>query len=472
MTANLMRTLDRERFEAGVIRLLDSPFGADLGETLAQDGAPVGHLGKRQGFDPRMFVRLARVLDRFGLHVGSALSPHLRGLAQRAPSLGKHEGLRLTRVLHIVGDFEVGGAERVATNLLRTTDPEQFDARAISLRGPYGTDLEEILAQDGIPVWYMGKERGFDPLVLARVTRTMEHFRPQVIHTHIFALRYAFPYMLWRRIPAMVHTVHNLAEREVEWHERWVHRLAFRRGVLPVAIAREVAESIRRVYGIADFPLIPNGIPVDTFRAPSIDRERWRNKEGFAPTDVLFVCVAGLRVQKNPALLLEAFHRGAASDSRAHLLFVGEGGGSLESELERQICALGLQERVQLLGLRSDIPEILNAADVFVLSSDYEGNPLSVMEAMAAGKPTICTAVGGVPELVEGGCGLLVPPRDAQALSKAMSYMLESPQVRQSMGEASARRAVERFDLRVMTEAYEELYKELIAKGWSSRKTA
>jgi glycosyltransferase involved in cell wall biosynthesis len=423
----------------------------------------VWRLGKRRGLDPRTFVRLARVLDRFGPHVGSALSPHLQGLAQRAPTLDKHEEPRLIRVLHVVRNFEVGGAERVATNLLRTTDPEQFDVRAISLRGPFGTDLEEILARDGIPVWYMGKERGFDPIVLARVTRTMERFRPQVVHTHIFALRYAFPYMLGRRVPAMVHTVHNLAERELEWYERWVHRLAFRRGVLPVAIAREVADSVRRVYGIDDVPLIPNGIPVDTFRAPSIGRERWRNKEGFAPTDVLFVCVAVLRPQKNPALLLEAFHRGAASDPRAHLLFVGQ--GRLKSELERQIGALGLQKRVHLLGLRSDVPEVLNAGDVFVLSSDYEGNPLAVLEAMAAGKPMICTAVGGVPELVEGGCGLLVPPRDAQALSKAMSYMLESPNARRSMGEASARRAEERFDLRVMTEAYEDLYKELIANN-------
>jgi glycosyltransferase involved in cell wall biosynthesis len=372
-------------------------------------------------------------------------------------------------VLHVVAGFGAGGAERVAANLLRTSDREQFDVGAISLRGPLGTDVEETLAQDGIPVWYMAKGRGFDPLVVARVARTVEHFRPQVVHTHTYALRYAFPYMLCRRIPAMVHTVHNLAEREIDWSGRLVHRIAFWRGVLPVAIAKEVADSLRRVYGIDDFPLIPNGIPIDTFRGPSIDRERWRNNEGFAPTDVLFMCVAGLRPQKNPFLLLEGFHRGTASDPRAHLLFVGRGG--LKSELEKRIGALGLQDRVHLLGLRSDIPEILHAADVFVLSSDYEGNPLSVMEAMAAGKPMVCTAVGGVPELVEDGkCGLLVPQRDVKALAGAMEYMLESPEARKSMGEAAARRAVERFDLRAMTEAYENLYRTAIAKSRSSPK--
>jgi len=144
----------------------------------------------------------------------------------------------------------------------------------------------------------------------------------------------------------------------------------------------------------------------------------------------------------------------------------------LKSKLESQISALGLQGRVHLLGQRSDIPELLNAADVFVLSSDYEGNPLSVMEAMAAGKPMICTAVGGVPELVEDGCGLLVPPQDAQALSKAMIHLLENPSAMKAMGEKSARRAVERFDLRAMTEAYEDLYRWLIANDQSRWKHA
>ena len=365
-------------------------------------------------------------------------------------------------MLHVVTDFRSGGAERVAASLLRTSDPEQFDVAAITLRGPFGSALERTLAQDGIPVWYMGKDKGFDPSVVAQVTRAMRRFRPQVVHTHTYALRYAFPYMLFRRIPAMVHTVHNLAEREIEWYGRWVNRLAFRRGVVPVAIASEVADSIRRVYGIDDFPLIPNGIPVDKFRGPSMDRESWRKKEGFAPTDVLYVCVAGLRPQKNHPLLLEAFHRGPASDPRAHLLSAGA--GTLKSRLETQIGALGLQEKVHLLGHRSDVPDVLNAADVFVLSSDYEGNPLAVLEAMTAGKAMISTAVGGVPELVEGGCGLLVPPRDAQALSRAMSHLLENPDARKSMGEMSARRAMERFDVRAMTEAYEDLYRWLIAK--------
>ena len=93
MAANLVPTLGRERVEAGVISLLDPPFGADLEETLAQDGIPVWHPGNRRSFEPRTFARLGCVLDRVGPHGGSALSPHLQGLAQRAPSLDEREEL-------------------------------------------------------------------------------------------------------------------------------------------------------------------------------------------------------------------------------------------------------------------------------------------------------------------------------------------------------------------------------------------
>jgi glycosyltransferase involved in cell wall biosynthesis len=351
----------------------------------------------------------------------------------------------------------------MAANLMLTSDREQFEVGAIALYDPWSrTELVKILERAKIPVWYLGKPYlGFDPRTFVRLVRAMERFRPQVVHTHSSVLGYVLPYTLGRRIPAKVHTVHNLAEREVDWPGRLIHRVAFRRGVVPVAIAEEVADSLRRLYRIDGFPLIPNGIPLGAFRRPPIDRREWRRREGFAPTDLLFVCVAELRLQKNPTLLLEAFAQGPASDPRAHLLYVGA--GRLRPDLERRIDALGLQEKVHLLGRRADVPGILHAADVFVLSSDWEGNPLSVMEAMAAGKPVICTAVGGVPELVGGGCGVLVPPRDAEGLAKAMRHVLENPGARTSMGMASAGRAVQRFDVGVMTESYEELYRTVLA---------
>jgi len=137
----------------------------------------------------------------------------------------------------------------------------------------------------------------------------------------------------------------------------------------------------------------------------------------------------------------------------------------LRGELETQVTSLGLAGRVRFLGLRSDIPEVLGASDVFVLSSDFEGNPLSVLEAMAAGLPIVSTAVGGVPSLLENGTsGLLVQHGDAAGLSSAMESLLADRKLRQAMGSAAARRARESFDVANMVHAYEEVYESLQSK--------
>jgi hypothetical protein len=111
--------------------------------------------------------------------------------------------------------------------------------------------------------------------------------------------------------------------------------------------------------------------------------------------------------------------------------------------VREQVAALGLESRVRFLGVRADVADILRASDMFVLSSRVEGNPLSVMEAMAAGLPVVSTAVGGVPELVrEGETGLLVPSEDAGALARAVQVLVDDPVRRQAMGAAARQYAV------------------------------
>jgi glycosyltransferase involved in cell wall biosynthesis len=173
--------------------------------------------------------------------------------------------------------------------------------------------------------------------------------------------------------------------------------------------------------------------------------------------DVIFACVARLEPPKNQPLLLKAFLNGPAADSRAKLLIVGSGGW--KTKLESRIKCNGMQEKVRLLGHRSDIPEILGAIDIFVLPSSWEGNPLCIMEAMAAGKPVIASRVGGIPDLVENEkSGLLVPPNNRDALTKAMNEMLKNKYMRQMMGKHAAQKAAERFSRELMTKAYEQLY--------------
>jgi glycosyltransferase involved in cell wall biosynthesis len=361
------------------------------------------------------------------------------------------------KVAHIVPMLSPGGAERVAVHIVRRLDRQRYEPVVISFTRRLGCDLDRMLEEAGVEVRYLGKRPGFDYRMYFRLHPVLRDCQPDIVHTHLHVLRYALPFLLLLKRVSLLHTVHNLAEREIEPRARWIQRYALNHGVVPVAVAKEVALSLERLYGIQRCRVISNGIPTDSYACPQTPRREWRTKERFGTDDILFVCVARFAPQKNHSLLLKAFAQGPASDPKAHLVLVGE--GVLREQLEEQAKSLGLAGQVHFLGLRTDIPDVLGAMDVFVLSSDWEGNPLSVMEAMASGLPIVSTAAGGVADLVESGKqGLIVPLGDVQGFSGAMISLLRNQEARQRLGLAAARRARQSYDVSTMVRAYEELY--------------
>jgi glycosyltransferase involved in cell wall biosynthesis len=346
------------------------------------------------------------------------------------------------RVLEVLATLKRAGAENMVVSLASRLDRRHFAPAVVSLFDAFPNGLEPELERAGLPFWHLGKRPGFDPRMYTRLQEVVRSFRPDIIHTHSYVMRYTLPL----RARSRVHTVHNVAAREVDRIGRLVHRLGFRLGVVPVAVADEVARSFEAVYGRHPAAVIRNGIDVERFQTSGA-RQRWRAEHGFMADDVLIVSVARLDPQKNPLGLVEAFTRVAP---RAHLVLAGE--GSLRT-------ALTGRDRVHLVGVRSDLPELLSAADIFALSSDWEGYPISVMEAMAAGLPVVATAVGGVPEMV-GDAGRLVPQGDMPAFSERLAELVANDSLRQELSAAARRRAAA-FDVRYMVEAYEALFTRL-----------
>ena len=372
------------------------------------------------------------------------------------------------RVLHVLANLGAGGAERMAVHIVLGLNRQRFEPAVVAYRGRFGSDLEQQLDEAGVKTWFLDKGPGFGWRTYYRLHRVFKEFRPDIVHTHVHVLRYAFPSLVYFKPRLMVHTVHNLAECEVEPRARWLQRLAYRRGVIPVAVAQEVAVSMERLYGIGNSRVVWNCIPTDVYASPQTSREVWRAKQGFSEEDVLFVCVARFAAQKNHALLISAFAKGPAADPKAHLVLAGQ--GVLRAQLQERVNELGLTNRVHFLGLRRDIPDVLGAADIFALGSDYEGNPLSVIEAMAAGLPIVSTAAGGVPELLQNGKqGFIVQPGHGEELSEAMVILLKDRDLRRTMGAAAAARAKENFDVSAMVKAYEDLYDERSAPSQTWR---
>jgi glycosyltransferase involved in cell wall biosynthesis len=331
------------------------------------------------------------------------------------------------RVLEVLATLRRAGAEALVDSLVRRLDPRRFQPAIVTLYDATPDDYDPP-----VRLWRLSKQRGFDPRMFVRLKEVMEEFRPDIIHTHSYVMRYTLPVARC----SQVHTVHNLAMKEVDWSGRMVHRLGFRLGVKPVAVAESVARSFEDEYG---FPpvVIPNGIDVTRFHRPEA-RDAWRLANGFGLDDVLIVSVARLDPQKNPHALVRALPEGCK------LLLVGD--GSLRASLE------GIA-RVFLLGVRTDLPELLSACDVFAMASEWEGHPLALMEAMAAGLPVVATAVGGVPEII-GDAGLLCPPLE---LSEALQIALAR---KQDLGAAALERA-QAFDIWRTVERYSQLFEHL-----------
>jgi glycosyltransferase involved in cell wall biosynthesis len=329
------------------------------------------------------------------------------------------------------------------------------DVTVVSLGPATGSWIERDLADQRVTVRFLDKRPGLDVRVVPRLARVLRAARPDVVHTHLHVLKYLTPTRpLWRG--PIVHTLHNVASREAERSDLALQRVLFRSGVAAVAIGDEVARSVVEVYGRPARATIPNGIPVAAMVAAPDARAAVR-AELHAPDGApVIVAVGRLDAQKNHALLVEAMADPRLRALGARLWIAGD--GPARGALRTQAALLGVEDQVTLLGVRGDVPRLLAAADAFVLSSDWEGNPLVVMEAMAAGLPVVATAVGCVPELVTPECGRLVRAGDAAGLAAALREVLADPAARARMGQASGARARSRFDLPVMASAYLDLF--------------
>ena len=207
--------------------------------------------------------------------------------------------------------------------------------------------------------------------------------------------------------------------------------------------------------------LIWNGAPLDEFApAPAATVRRARAELGIPEGAVVIGTVGRLSEQKAHHVLLDAAARVLPARTRAWVLIAGD--GDRMPALRAQAAALGIGPRVVFAGHRADVPAILGAIDVFCISSDYEGTPLALFEAMASGKAIVSTAVDGCREVLEdGNTGLLVPPRDPDALAAALARVADDAELRARLSRM-ARDASRRYDIGECVRRMEDLYDDVL----------
>jgi sugar transferase (PEP-CTERM/EpsH1 system associated) len=366
------------------------------------------------------------------------------------------------RIVYLVHTLRFAGLENVVVNLANNLDPSLFECTIVSL-APHDPLHNKVHAEQ-VHIVSFNKRDGNDPRLIYRLYRFLRNEKPHIVQTHNWGtlLEGALAAKL-AGVPIVIHAERGTIDgrRLHLFVHRWLLKIVHQ--VLSVSEAHR-----QRLADSTGFPYqkikpIPNGVDISLFSPRPTEKQRIRKNLGLELTPIYIGTVANLRPVKNHALLLRVGSR--LCRSHDHVRFVFAGDGPLKEQLVALAEELGISARVRFLGARSDIPDVLNALDIFVLPSLSEGMPNAVLEAMACGLPIVATRVGGIPELIEdGNTGLLVPSEGERQLETILGNLLCCDAKRRALGEKGRQRVLQCFRLERMVNEYQELYYSLVIK--------
>ena len=353
------------------------------------------------------------------------------------------------KILQVIPYFCFGGAEIMCENLCMALQDQGHAVSAVSLYDQR-TPIAQRLENRGVPLYYLDKKLGLDLSMIPKLTSLMKRLKPDAVHTHLDVIKYAALAAKLAGIPACVHTVHSLADKEAEGPlQKYTNMAYFHLGwSVSVALSPQVRDSIAAFYGLKAerIPVIANGI----------DLSRCVPKTDYAVGQTInLVHVGRFDTPKNHPGLLRTFQKLHAACPACRLTLVGDG----DTWPDMAILAreLGIGQWVRFAGMQADVHPYLQQADIFVLPSIYEGSPMTVIEAMATGLPIAATAVGGIPDMLENEKNALLTSCDEDAIFRSWLRLAQDGELRQRLGRQALGDSA-RFSAAHMAESYCRCY--------------
>jgi glycosyltransferase involved in cell wall biosynthesis len=358
----------------------------------------------------------------------------------------------MIRVLHVIDSFDLGGAQTALRHLVAATDRTRFapEVAAMHGRGVFYDDFRAL----GVPVHSLSPRRWL-PLYVPALMALILRRRPQIVHCHLFGANWiAKPLAALLGVPVRIS--HDQCNDAVRHESRaalaidtWTNRLsthicAVSRSTHDFLVQRErlPPERVSVVY---------NGVDLDRFDPARVHGQR-------NPAHPLIAGVGRLHAQKDFALFLEVAARLAKRNPAMRFVIAGDGPEA--TMLRERATALGLGERVRFAGHVAEMREIYAAADVLLLTSRYEGTPLTVLEAMAMRVPVVASRLDGIAEvLIDGEDGFLVAPGDVDGFADRVEQLLGGAATRSRMADAAWRKVEASFSSRAMAAQVEAIYK-------------
>lgn len=365
-------------------------------------------------------------------------------------------------IVFVVNCLSLGGAEIQVMRLADGLRRREWEVDVVSLLKP-GT-LRGPLIKMGVRVHSLNMRAGMpNPAGMIRLRKILAKLKPQIVHSHIVHANLLTRLTrLIARMPVLVCTAHNVREggRSLELGYRYTDPLTD----LTTNVSQAAVDRYVRIKAAPRdrIRFVPNG--VDTVHCLAQPEERVRRRaEMKLNGQFIWLAVGRFQEQKDYPNMIHAFARAVREAQLPEARLMIAGSGPLERQARDLAASLGVSDRVDFIGERSDVAQLMKMADAFVLSSAWEGMPLVLQEAAASGLPIVATRVGGNAEVAIEGCSaLLVPAKNASALAEAMSRMMAMSEAeRRRMGEAGRRHVVEKYDMDRILDQWEGIYAEL-----------
>ena len=379
----------------------------------------------------------------------------------------------MTNLLYFQQNESFGLTERYLFNLARGVDQSNYD---VHMMFPDVAELRQFepLASEAVRLHSMPEVLASSSILgtLPRLLSTFRELKPDIVHFNDPAVAG----MLAVRVQRHAHRVitHHTPElnRRYAWSGKLLERFAFGGRHFVIFTSENDRRTGIERDGIReeDSTVIPYGVDAPAF-SMQFNSMEIRKELGVPPGHRIVGNVARLAAQKGHTYLIEAAK--IVLSRHGNVTFVIVGDGALRGKLNAQTVRAGIAERFVFTGQRSDIPRLLNAFDVFVMPSLFEGLCMAVLEALAVALPVVATPVGGIPSSVaEGETGRLVPPRDADALANAILWMLEHPAEAREMGLRGRHLVETEFTMEAMFAGTEVVYDRILSRRENAAKLA
>jgi len=376
------------------------------------------------------------------------------------------------KILHVITDLDTGGAEMMLYKLLSRLDRKRFAAGVVSLLrpGPVAGQIQGL----GVQVSGLGLSRGMPrPGALWRLSRMIKDFQPDIVQTWMYhADLIGF---LAAKLARNGKVIWNVRCSDMDLNDyrsltRWTLAVNARLSRFPACVITNSHQAreyhLKLGFRPRRFEVIPNGFDLDAFRPDESAKAELRRELNIPEHAPLIGLAARFDPMKGHETFMQAAGLLVRERPEAHFVLCGLGVTRDNQTLANMADKAGLGENTHLLGPRRDMPRIMAGLTIGGSSSAYgEGFSNVVGEAMACGVPCVVTDVGDSARIV-GNTGLIVPPRDGQALARAWKQMLDMPDgERAALGRAARNRVQEHYSLEAVTRQYQELYEEIASGG-------